>query len=808
MAGGIHARTMSYSILRVRHALYCEQLESRRLLSAGQLDPTFGNNGFAQSELFPGGTAYAVALQADGKVIAGGTGFDLARFNSDGNVDRTFGVGGRAVAKVDGNINALAVQKDGKIVAAGFEGKDFALARYLPNGKLDASFGSHGIATVAFSRGAAIKAVAIQSDGKIDVAGYALNTLGELRIALARFTTAGKLDVTFGSNGIVATTFAHGGYANALVVQPNGDLLVAGASGSDNTFGDGTFTLARYDSHGKLDPSFGFHGVEVAGDIFDGEITSLALQPNGQIIAGGEAFNQTPAIVRFQRNGTIDHSFGQDGIASPTFDNIDLQVSTVLIQTGGDIVAVGTETQFDRFDTETTFGLVRLKPNGIVDDNYGTQGLVQDDIPGQGNALAAVQQPNGRIIVVGESVPGDRGSDFALARYTFSGHVDNSFGVAGITQKPNGISSINATIVQGDGKIIVAGEEVGIGSDEAVLARYNPDGSLDTTFGVDGRFFAHIGSDGVFNALTLDAKGNIVAGGFGRNAADVGVFAVVRVRPDGTADPSFGTGGAVLTSFGDSTQELFSIAVQTNGDIVAAGSTSGALAVARYLPDGTLDATFATKGKFLFSDHNTFAYATAMALQHDGKILIAGGFDYQYGILRLLPSGRIDSSFGSGGLEISKLNFADAMLLDAAGNIVLGGSVEFDDGMQNAYALARYSPNGKPDPTFGSGAEVVLRLPGIGGGVTSLALQKDGKIVAGGSSAALDSDPTFPPNLIPTDSAVLRFTAKGALDSTFGKHGIALASDGAELGEVSAVIVEPNGDILGSASDLFKLTGR
>jgi uncharacterized delta-60 repeat protein len=821
-----------------RSTFIAEQLESRQLLSAGQLDPTFGIVGGA---LFSGGSASATALQANGQVIAAGntpnpltgvTQFALARFNADGSLDRSFGTNGRVITNLGGanqGILAVAVQKNGDIIAAGFFGtKDFALARYLPTGKLDKTFGSNGIETVAFSGAAQINAIAIQSDGKIDVAGTADNTLGSHRFTLARFTTAGKLDTSFGTNGIASTSFAGtGGQANALVIQTNGDLVVGGAT--DDGQGNTNFTLARYDTHGILDPTFGTQGIEIPAGITFASCNSLVLKSNGQIVAAGEGIDGALVVARFQTNGMLDGTFATDGVFTATFGGNIFALASVVIQKSGDIVAVGTETTFNGPNSIGAFLLTRLTPTGATDPGFGFQGVEEVTLPGRfSTASAAVLQPNDRILVAGGSIPGNQ-SDFALARFTLGGLLDTSFGFEGTVQQPNGITgAIEATLVQKDGKIIVAGSEVAPNAGpadtfatDAALARYNSDGSLDTTFGVNGRVFLHVGVNADFDSLAFDASGNIVAGG-SVNVVPFDDFLVARFHSNGAPDSSFGTNGVVTTSFGmPQGQELSKIAIQSNGDIVAAGTTATAfVAVARYLPSGKLDTSFASGGKFLFSDNSTSTTANALAIQSDGKILVAGRFNTSFGVLRLLTGGKLDSSFGTGGVVMTDLtgteiSTATALLIDASGNILLGGMATLSSGPSNqAYALARYSRvDGKLDPTFGTGGQETLLLSGdIDDEIDSLAIQKNGEIIAGGISTqgfGSDASPGVRPFLfIATPvSAVLRFTAKGALDMTFGTNGVALPGNGAETGPVSSVSVLSNGDILGSAFDLFELKG-
>jgi uncharacterized delta-60 repeat protein len=276
---------------------------------AGSLDRAFGVGGTVTTDFAGAGdVAAAVAVQADGKLVAAGWAntagpfsfnqdFALARYNSNGTLDTTFGTGGKVTTDfgtVQDEAFALAVQPDGKLVAAGAAGGpgDFALARYNPDGTLDTSFGTGGKVTTDFGGFDQVAAVAVQADGKLVAAG---TTEGSSAVfALARYNPDGTLDTSFGTGGKVTTDFARPGgsfdQANGLVLQGS-KLVAAGTAGPLPGF---VFALARYRADGTLDPSFGSHGT-VTTDFGGGtnEANALALQPDGKPVAAGFASTQT-----------------------------------------------------------------------------------------------------------------------------------------------------------------------------------------------------------------------------------------------------------------------------------------------------------------------------------------------------------------------------------------------------------------------------------------------------------------------------------------------------------------------------------
>jgi uncharacterized delta-60 repeat protein len=278
--------------------------------------------------------ARALAIQGDGKVVvAGGRGrlikgpwrFALARYTNRGRLDPTFGRGGKAMtdAGPDGDASAVEIQRDGKIVAAG---DGFALVRYTTSGKLDPSFGAGGVVRTGFGPSSHAFAVAIQKDGKILVAGRATSSASD-DFALARYTSDGTLDASFGRGGKVVTNFGiktSNGYpsddwAYAVAVEPDGKIVLAGASDIRGNAAErsGTplddFALARYSANGRLDPSFGRDG-KVLTPFDEGQslVQDVAIQTDGKIVAvgGGAGYFD---LARYTTDGLPDPSFGGGG---------------------------------------------------------------------------------------------------------------------------------------------------------------------------------------------------------------------------------------------------------------------------------------------------------------------------------------------------------------------------------------------------------------------------------------------------------------------------------------------------------------
>jgi len=413
----------------------------------GALDPTFGVGGKVTTD-FSGSAAdqiHAVLVQPDGKTIAVGTtgitggdlDFALARYNYDGTLDTTFGIGGKVttdfgtptVPTADQAFGAV-LQPDGKIVVVGETGPtgpslntNFAVARYLPNGTLDATFG-----TMVFDFGGSAtdgdsaKAVALQADGKIVVAGT--STLPGMSgvFAVARFHHTGTIDNTFHGDGKRAVDFDPAMFdeAFAVAVQPDGKIVVAGRGGSGGGGALG-FALARLTSSGDLDATF-----DVDGKVYTCILGStmgafaMALQPDGRIVAGGVIVWTGPpsavdwALVRYNTDGSIDFTFGVAGAVLQNLGADDERIHEVLIDSAGRIVAAGR--------SNSDFRVVRYLPNGTPDLFFAPADFGPID-----ELNAAAITPDGKIVAGGRAQTGAPGTqDFALARWGTCDGVANA----------------------------------------------------------------------------------------------------------------------------------------------------------------------------------------------------------------------------------------------------------------------------------------------------------------------------------------------------------------------------------------------
>lgn len=392
------------------------------------LDRSFGNNGVVTTD-FEGDidSAGAILLLPDGKLLLAGTSvesgnlnFALAQYNSDGRLDATFGVDGLVIVDLmpDDRILGIALQADGKIIGIGFTGEGIAIrgavavARFNADGTLDSSFGADGIVTTDIGLRAVGMGIALQPDGKIVVAGIT----GSFAFAVLRYCSDGSLDTGFDGDGIVVTNFTGNDFATCVKLQSGGKLLVGGSSLSD-------FAVARYNAGGSLDTSFGINGlvtthISASSDL----VTRILLQDDGNIIAAGHAgpfFGPFPdfAAVRYAPDGSLDPSFGIGGVVTTDIANSPDQVTDALI-TDGKILLAGPTGDFLTSD----FAMVRLNSDGSPDTAFAGNGQLTTDL-GMASAdinNAMIIQSDGRIILAGSSNAAGT-FDFAMARYIFVG---------------------------------------------------------------------------------------------------------------------------------------------------------------------------------------------------------------------------------------------------------------------------------------------------------------------------------------------------------------------------------------------------
>ena len=401
----------------------------------------------------------------------------------------------------------------------------------------------------------------------------------QVAAAGAAHAKGGVLDPTFGVGGKVTTQFDSAyDQAAALVVQ--GDKLVVAGTGGSETIS--AFALARYSLDGSLDPTFGVGGrVKTDFGPANDQAAALVMQGDRLVAAGytqafPETFNLDVALARYQPDGSLDPNFGVGGKVITDFGGDDRATAAVALSGGKLVVAGFTGIGAGQPDVI----LARYNVDGSLDSSFGTGGKVISNVPGIEQAFALAVQADGKLVAAGMAGPlgsGDLNQNFALARYNADGSLDSSFGTDGTVDTDIGgrtNDQVNALVVQADGKLVAAGTAADpfTGRSDTALARYNADGSLDRMFGTGGTVRTDIGA-GDFDearALAVQANGWLVTAGFAVTEGNFD-FALARYRFNGGLDRSFGVGGTVRTDFWGSTDSAAALAVQADGKLVAAG---------------------------------------------------------------------------------------------------------------------------------------------------------------------------------------------------------------------------------------------
>ena len=398
---------------------------------SGELDLTFSSDGIATCD-FPSNyddRGLCMVVQPDGKILMGGGShqgngvkFALARFNPDGSLDASFGSGGRVATQVgsppslDEAFYALALQPDGKIVAVGrsYAGNGYlaAVHRYNANGTLDATFSGDGkqMDNLGAGNDDAYYSVAIQDDGGIVVGGVA-KASAEYDAVVARYTPSGALDASFSGDGFA--TLDIGGVdnrANAMVLQPDGKVVIAGQTG--NAAVDSDFLLARFTTSGTLDAGFGTNGTVISA-FSTGTDWAYALvrQPDGKLIAGGLVTNGVAAnigLARYDADGMPDDDFGSNGLTFYNYSNA-CYARALALMPDGRIAVAG--------NSAVALIAAMFNADGSVDMNFSTDGVASPALGGTAFGYAAAVQADYKLLVAGQAVQGAAQNNFIIARY-------------------------------------------------------------------------------------------------------------------------------------------------------------------------------------------------------------------------------------------------------------------------------------------------------------------------------------------------------------------------------------------------------
>jgi uncharacterized delta-60 repeat protein len=858
-------------------------LQVERLLPNGSIDTTFGKNGSVTVPGFAASTPGTLLVEPDGTLIVA-AGRTLARLTRAGALDTTF-ANGKGYEELPAFEHGAVLQSDGKIdVLTGNSGTIYdgaaSVYRYTTAGALDTTYGTKGVAVIGNDPGG----IALDSSGRavVSFGGPGSENLGEFY--LERLTTTGAVDKTFGTKGIAND----GGepddaFGSTVAIAPNGTIYLAANYDEDE------------DSDQSLIDVFNSSGVKTGGGdntFFQGGILSMVVQPDNKLLAAGYVFQNeggnTNVIVErfndktFGTNGStqIDFTPGDDNRGTSYYGDYGFSLA---LQPDGKILVAGSTYNENNDVISSEFTLSRLtnditSANSVIkgtvfhdansnrvqdsaekglagwtvyidlsDDNavsnvdpvtttdasgnYSFSGLVPGTyvvraIPPQYWVQTTPTNPYGLKVTVGlnATVTGGKIGFAALP-----GAIDPTFGANGTAAPIGGAAA--AVAVQSNGDIVFAGPTTSAWE----VTRLTPAGALDKTFGTGGNVQTTIDSSGVPavpSALLLQKDSKIVVGGtaIGDSPTTESEFALARYLSTGKLDTSFGTGGIVRTLIPSPTgttkyvnATLTAMTLQSDGKIVAVGyayvgtkNNDYRFVVVRYNSNGTLDTTFGSGGVVVTPLFLTGDYARAVTLEPNGQIVVGGSvisthpptLDTDFALVRYNTNGTIDKYFGTNGIVMTDFNGKNdevtSLAVDKSGRLLASGG---------AFELAGYMQNGQLDPKFGVGGKVTVTAPLQNAlSATALVLQSDGKIVMAG----VDQVSGFK-GVVENYGAVARLTSAGKLDTTFATNGLDVLDFGATppttlpaavaldaAGDI--VLAGPDGDVIGAGA-LVRLIG-
>ncbi|MCU0334465.1 MAG: delta-60 repeat domain-containing protein, partial [Chitinophagaceae bacterium] len=701
-----------------------------RLLPDGRLDTTFSPGTGAN------GTLRTCVLQPDGKVLIGGyfTRFNgtprhgLARLLPDGSLDTTFNPG----TGTDNTVFCLALQPDGKVLIGGdfrsFNGvsRNYITRLHL-SGEVDTTFDP------GEGPNAAVLSMALQHDGRILIVGDFNRNSGVSRNRIARLNTDGKLDISFnpgiGTNGRI----------QSVLLQSDKKVLIGGLFSNYN--GIVRNHVARVNTDGSLDTNFS--PSTRANSMF----SAFTLQSDGKILiasatSANSSISRRNRVVRMNADGSTDADFnpGKGGNSI---------VQSLVVQPDGKLLISGS---FTAYNTIPTSRIARLNKDGDLDSIFNMNAGANGDV------ISIALQPDGKMLIGGGFTRYNGVARFGIGRLHADGRIDTSFdpgtGVNG---------TVTSVVLQPDGKVLIGGNFSSYnGTYRNCLARLNSDGSLDTSFAPGS------GPNNIVYSIVLQPDGKVLIGGAFTNYNGVTRGYIARLLANGALDVSFnsGTGANAM---------VLAAALQADGKVLIGGwftsygSNTGRVSnrIVRLNADGSIDTGFN-----MSSGPNHVVYS--IAIQPDGKLLLAGGFSNVNGvaanrIARLNSNGSLDTSFILG---VGPNDWVGCLAVQANGQLLIGGAFTNYEGTGPNH-IARLNADGSLDTRF----NLAVAANDV---VFSHVLQPDGKLIIGGSFTNYNAT---------SRNRIARLHTDGSLDESF-KPGT-----GADQ-RVFSLALQPDGKVL------------
>lgn len=770
-----------------------------RLNADGTLDTAFMANAGSASN----NNVNSIAVQADGRILVAGflvtwngaSANAVVRLNTDGTRDTSFSA--NAGSGANNAAFTVSVQTNAQIVIGGaftsWNGTAVnRVVRLNSDGTRDTAFTTN----IGSASSDLIFMSALQPDGKLLLSGYFLTWNGTTVNRVVRLNTDGTQDTAFTANTGTAAGTAVGIVPYAIAVQPDGKILLGGQLTTWNGVAANYFV--RLNADGTMDTMFTTNNGTPNNMVF-----SIAVQTNGSILAGGyftlwngsnanrlvllpntlpdytvggTAANNVIRTVKTQADGKIliggyftsFNGVSTGGFARLNYDtSIDTafaanigtgannQVFTIAVQPNGQILVGGL---FTSWNGTPANGLVRLNADGTLDTAFMT------NIGSGANSyvLAMALQSNGQILVGGNFTTWNGTAANSVVRLNADGTRDTSF-TTNIGTGPN--SGLWSIAVQPNGQILLGGNfTTWNGASAGYLVRLNANGTQDTAFTATTGYGA---GNTVLMGLALQPDGKILATGRFTTYSGTTVNRIVRLNSNGSIDTAFTANTGTAAS-----DEVDTVAVQADGKILVGGNFltwngNTVNRIVRLNSDGTQDTAFTTTTGYGAND-----YVLSIAVQADGKILVAGSFTTWNGSsanrLVRLSNGVTGFNLGGAGAD----NNVAATAVDSSGNVLLGGYFANYNGVSSNYLL-RTNPSGVKDMTFNYGGS------GPNGSVSAIAIQSDGKILIGGAFTTYNGI---------SAPGIVRLLPTGAIDPTWTGVTTGVGSTGQE---VDTIVVQP-----------------
>jgi len=690
-----------------------------RLTASGSPDATFGSEGvreivFANPD--PGSRASSIAVDSQGRIVVLASSEDpnavppvmVARLNTDGSLDTTFnGTGIFRFGPYRAQAGSVAVDSGDNILITALDflapNAPVFVAKLTAAGQFDSSFNGSGLVYLVLGNYNIRFPVVVDADSRILVASESSYAFNHQTFQVTRLTASGLVDASFGVSGI-ASVALDGLISDALLtsmaLDSLGRIIIAAHGTNPQTNGDGLFA-ARFLDTGVIDTSFNGTGIQsVPITPYTGwVVAALAIGADNSVVLAGSQGSASSGSIdvlvgRLTSAGAVDTTFNGTGVVAQNCGVKQVTVTSLALQRDGKLVLSGYTGDSWALPDDKII-VARLNASGVLDPSFNGTGFEAvfsaPSIERNRNSVVAIDSSDN--IVLGSA---NQAGDLVVARLTPTGAPDTTFNGSGFNTVAGfvaGWSVVSGLAIDASGNIVLAGVGYAPSAGPSLFGavRLRSTGTLDATFGSGGVAQVPIANPNGINDLVgvgIDSAGRIVLGGTTEDAFSQPNGMVVRLTSAGVLDPTFaGTGVlAVPPPAGSYSVESTALALDASDRILLAGIDRGSPLLTRLTPTGEFDVAFNGSGRFSYHFLDPWL-AHVMAIDNAGRILLAGDVAGLYLTgemlgLRLLSTGNLDPAFNGGeGLRVTAipgphLHRANALVLDAAGGIYVGGSVD------------------------------------------------------------------------------------------------------------------------------------